>query len=138
MTTVAINDIFLVALARKQKRFTRHGAKNGVGDGIFSIGKGDVIFFFHARKDIAADVLGGFASWVIVGDDGKIGVKLCDPAHFRALAVVAVAACTEKNGELFRMGTKSGERFFERIGGVRIIDENGDVSCIGQLFSQPP
>ena len=66
-----------------------------------------------------------FAARIVVGHIGDIGEFCRDRPHQRPLAAIAVAAAAEDNGQSSRrIGSQCCYRIFQRIGGVRIVDEN--------------
>lgn len=78
-----------------------------------------------AVERIAARIASGLAARIVVGDDDMIGVPGRDLAHDRPLARVAVAAGAEDHDELaLRVGPERLQRLGERIGLVRVVDEN--------------
>ena len=76
-------------------------------------------------EDGAADRGGVLAARIVVGDDDDVGELLGDRAHLRPLAGIAVAAAAEHHDELAgAMGAQRGERVLERVGRVRVIDDD--------------
>ncbi len=88
-----------------------------------------------ARQDRGADGGGVFAARIVVGDDDAVGFCRGDGAHQRPLAAIAVAAGAEYHDEpAGHVGPQRFERLGERIGLVRIIDEDRRAAARADAF----
>ena len=64
---------------------------------------------------------------IVIGYENHISVIGSDSPHFRSLAAIAVAAAAEHDKQtpaLGYMAAQSGQRIFQRIRRMRIIDKN--------------
>ncbi len=78
------------------------------------------------RQYLAPDRGRIFASWIVVGDDGEIGLCRRHRAHLGSLALVAVAAATEHHQQpVAHIRPQRVERLGQRIGRVGVVDEDG-------------
>ena len=89
-----------------------------------------------ASARIAARMPGGvLAARIVVGDDDAVGGLGGDAAHDRPLAGVAVAAGAEHDDELAgRIGPQRLERLLQRVGLVRVIDEDRRAIALAGEF----
>ncbi len=88
-----------------------------------------------ARHDRRTNGGGIFAARIVVGDDDAVGALGGDLAHDRALAGVAVAAGAEHDDQLApRVGPHRDQDLFERIGFVRIVDEDRRPVLLAHQF----
>src|SRR4249920_80110 len=113
----------LVSLAGNQQNIPAFQAGDGFrhGDGA----AGDFDRAGSRRQDFAANLLWLFAPRIVVGDNGDIGSIHGNRAHLRALALVAVAAATEYHQQAVpHVRPKGVERIGQRIGGMRVVDED--------------
>src|SRR6185369_3376638 len=95
----------LVALAGDEHDIARAGDADCLGD----------------RVAPAGDL--GLAARIVVGDDDHVRQARRDRAHLWALALIAVAARAEHRDQApLDVGPQRGDRRFERIGGVGIVD----------------
>ena len=91
--------------------------------------------------DGGADRAWVFAAGIVVGDDGKISGARGDFAHLGPLADIAIPARTEHHDQPAAVGhvrAQRGNRGFERIGGVGIIDIGGRTGSIDRGAFKPP
>ena len=86
-------------------------------------------------EDRGADRGGVFAARIVVGDDDAVGLGGGDGAHQGPLAAVAVAAGAEHHDEpAAGVGPQRLERLGERIGLVRIVDEDRRAAVLADQF----
>ena len=103
--------------------------RRGAGDGIFNGGLAvslDQRGIRHGGQDVVDDVLRRFHARVVAGDHHFIGGGR-GRAHQRTFAAIAVAAAAEHAPQLRTLRldfVKRGDGFFERVGGVGIIDHH--------------
>ncbi len=67
------------------------------------------------------------AARIVAGDDDAIGASARDAPHFRPLAGIAVAAAAEHADQLTARrdrGTQRGEHLFQRVGRMRVVDDD--------------
>ena len=126
----------LVALAGDQKRIAAKKHRNARADG-----GGPVADLDRQRRggeNLRPDRLGLLGARIVVGHDRDVGCARRDLAHDRPLARVAVAAATEhKHESPGHEGPQRRERLFERVGLVRIIDEDARAANVADALEAP-
>ena len=112
-----------MALARDQDDVVRACAADGFGNGGAAVA--DLRRARSISHDRATDRSRIFAARVIVGNNHLVRGAHCYRAHLGPLARVAIPARAEHRNELAPyMRAQRGNRGFERIGSVRVIDIN--------------
>ena len=82
-----------------------------------------------------ADGGGLLGARVVVGDDDDVGAASGDRPHHRAFAGIAVAAATEHHDQAsLHERTQRREGLFQRVGLVRVIDEDRGAASFADAF----
>ena len=129
---------FLVAFAGKDDHIAALRAAQDVRDGFGAVEYdfGTAAGFAHALQGFARDGVGIFAARVIASDNDDVRSERGGAAHLRPLAAVAVAAAAEQGEDARGAGEFAGESedVGERVVRMRIVDEDGEVECVGNGF----
>ena len=89
-------------------------------------------------EDRGADRGGILAARIVVGDDDAVGELRGDLAHHRPLAGIAVAAAAEHHDEpAGDIGPQRFERLGERVGLVRVVDEDRRAVALADQIEPP-
>ena len=128
------NDLAcFVALAGDDQHIACANHAHSVSDGLTTIRNVDGAG--RSRQDRGANGGGIFGTRIVVRHDDNVGVARGDVAHDGALASIAIAAATEHDDKATcRQRTQGGEHFFERIGLMRIIDEDWRALSLANLL----
>ena len=82
----------------------------------------------HAAHDFFGDPAGIFTARIVRCDDDDLAQAACHRAHQRTLRPVAIAAASEDGDQSSRRHCSRGlEQVPQRIVGVRVVDDGGDV-----------
>ena len=90
--------------------------------------------------DGAGDFRGIFAARIVRRHDDPIGQRRSNLSHLRTLAFVAIATAAEHADQLARRsdrGAQRQQRFFERIGCVRVINDDERLPVAAEALHPP-
>src|SRR5579863_9486750 len=118
--------IRLVALARDQHYIARPRLTQGLRNCLRAIALHDGrLRPRESVENLRDDSIAVFVARIVVGDDDAIGQTFGDAAHLRAFARVALTAATEHANQFpGAVCTQTGQRLFERVGRMRIVDDD--------------
>ena len=123
---VAEDLIGFVPLAGDEERVPRLAGADRRGDRLRPIhDRDDVLGAAHSGLYLPNDRGGVLASRIVGRDDDQVGEPRGGGAHQRPLSPVSIAAAAEEAVEPLGSERAHGfERARERVGGVRVVDEN--------------
>src|SRR5215218_2917826 len=119
----------LVALARDDDDVARPGERDGALDrGVAVDDRLGGATVLDPGEDLVDDRRRVLGARVVRRDDRLVGQARGDLAHLRALAAVAVAAAAEDAEQAAgRQRARRREHVLQRVGRVRVVDEDGAV-----------
>src|SRR5438034_8970596 len=127
--------IIFVTLARNQYNVSWTRERNGAIDRLGAINHFFIPIRAKALFDLGDNRIRIFLARIIGGDDGVVSKAICHLGHERALLPVAIAAAAENRNQALRLElAQSFENVPQRVGRVRIIHEDLELSSGGYEF----
>ena len=129
--------IVLMALARDEHDITRTGCLDGIAYGLGAIGHDDVavLVSLHADEYLLDDGIGVFRARVVACHDGDVGGE-GRGSHLGTLAMIAIATTAEDADDAtLRDGTYGIDGLLDRVGRMRVVDEDTEIGTRGAVSS---
>ncbi len=128
--------IVLVALTGQDDDIVRRGTGDQLGNGLAATShEGDVIHSHKTGADVVENPLRVFGTRVVVGDQHAVCQPLHHLGHQRTLAAITIATAAEQAQQLaLGVRTQGRENFFQRVGGMGVIDHNQWLSPTAQTL----